>query len=62
MDRDNLIASLSDAFNKHEDEAKEKEQKAIETRYEEVRHAIDMGLITEEDVYKRLHSERRKEE
>ncbi len=60
MDRDSLIASLSDAFEAHEDREKKKEQKIIKERCEQVQHAIDMGFLTEEDVYKRLQQERNK--
>ncbi len=50
MDRNNLIEGL----------AKEKEEKVIKERCEQVQHAIDMGFMTEADVYKRLHDERNK--
>lgn len=60
MDRDSLIASLSDAFEAREDREKKKEQKIIKERCEQVQHAIDMGFMTEEDVYKRLQQERNK--
>ena len=60
MDRDSLIASLSDAFEAREDREKKKEQKIIKQRCEQVQHAIDMGFLTEEDVYKRLQQERNK--
>lgn len=60
MDRDSLIASLSDAFEAREDREKKKEQKIIKERCEQVQHAIDMGFLTEEDVYKRLQQERNK--
>lgn len=60
MDRDSLIASLSDAFEAREDREKRKEQKIIKERCEQVQHAIDMGFMTEEDVYKRLQQERNK--
>lgn len=60
MDRDSLIASLSDAFEAREDREKKKEQKIIRERCEQVQHAIDMGFMTEEDVYKRLQQERNK--
>ena len=51
MNRDSLIASLSDAFETREDREKKKEQKIIRERCEQVQHAIDMGFMTEEDVY-----------
>ena len=60
MNRDSLIASLSDAFGAREDREKKKEQKIIKERCEQVQHAIDMGFMTEEDVYKRLQQERNK--
>lgn len=60
MDRNNLIEGLADAFNEHERQAKEKEEKVIKERCEQVQHAIDMGFMTEADVYKRLHDERNK--
>ena len=60
MDRDSLIVSLSDAFGAREDREKKKEQKIIKERCEQVQHAIDMGFLTEEDVYKRLQQERNK--
>ncbi len=60
MNRDSLIASLSDAFGAREDREKKKEQKIIKERCEQVQHAIDMGFLTEEDVYKRLQQERNK--
>ena len=60
MDRDSLIASLSDAFEARKDREKKKEQKIIKERCEQVQHAIDMGFMTEEDVYKRLQQERNK--
>lgn len=60
MNRDSLIASLSDAFEAREDREKRKEQKIIKERCEQVQHAIDMGFMTEEDVYKRLQQERNK--
>lgn len=60
MDRDSLIASLSDAFEAREEREKKKEQKIIKERCEQVQHAIDMGFMTEEDVYKRLQQERNK--
>lgn len=60
MNRDSLIASLSDAFEAREDREKKKEQKIIKERCEQVQHAIDMGFMTEEDVYKRLQQERNK--
>lgn len=60
MNRDSLIASLSDAFGVREDREKKKEQKIIKERCEQVQHAIDMGFLTEEDVYKRLQQERNK--
>lgn len=60
MNRDSLIASLSDAFEAREDREKKKEQKIIKERCEQVQHAIDMGFLTEEDVYKRLQQERNK--
>ena len=60
MDRDSLIASLSDAFEAREDREKKKEQKIIKERCEQVQHAIDMGFMTEEDVYKRLQQEQNK--
>ena len=60
MNRDSLIASLSDAFEAREEREKKKEQKIIEERCEQVQHAIDMGFLTEEDVYKRLQQERNK--
>lgn len=60
MNRDSLIVSLSDAFGAREDREKKKEQKIIKERCEQVQHAIDMGFLTEEDVYKRLQQERNK--
>lgn len=60
MNRDSLIASLSDAFEARKDREKKKEQKIIKERCEQVQHAIDMGFLTEEDVYKRLQQERNK--
>ena len=60
MNGDSLIASLSDAFEAREDREKRKEQKIIKERCEQVQHAIDMGFLTEEDVYKRLQQERNK--
>ena len=60
MNRDSLIVSLSDAFGAREDREKKKEQKIIKERCEQVQHAIDMGFLTEEDVYKRLQLERNK--
>ena len=60
MNRDSLIASLSDAFGAREGGEKKKEQKIIKERCEQVQHAIDMGFLTEEDVYKRLQQERNK--
>lgn len=60
MDRNNLIEGLADAFNEHERQAKEKEEKVIKERCKQVQHAIDMGFMTEADVYKRLHDERNK--
>ena len=60
MNRDSLIASLSDAFGAREDREKKKEKKIIKERCEQVQHAIDMGFLTEEDVYKRLQQERNK--
>ena len=60
MNGDSLIASLSDAFETREDREKKKEQKIIRERCEQVQHAIDMGFMTEEDVYKRLQQERNK--
>ena len=60
MDRDSLIASLTDAFEAREYWEKKKEQKIIKERCEQVQHAIDMGFLTEEDVYKRLQQERNK--
>lgn len=60
MDRNNLIEDLADAFNEHERQAKEKEEKVIKERCKQVQHAIDMGFMTEADVYKRLHDERNK--
>ena len=60
MNRDSLIVSLSDAFGTREDREKKKEQKIIKERCEQVQHAIDMGFMTEEDVYKRLQQERNK--
>ena len=60
MNRDSLIASLSDAFGAREDREKKKEQKIIKERCEQVQHAIDMGFMTEADVFKRLHDERNK--
>ena len=60
MDRNNLIEGLADAFNEHERQAKEKEETVIKERCEQVQHAIDMGFMTEADVFKRLHDERNK--
>lgn len=60
MDRNNLIEGLADAFNEHERQAREKEEKVIKERCEQVQHAIDMGFMTEADVFKRLHDERNK--
>ena len=55
-----MIEGLAEAFNEHERQAKEKEEKVIKGRCEQVQHAIDMGFMTEADVYKRLHDERNK--